>query len=230
MKKQGANWSYLQEKRKSSILVLSILILFTLNVKAQTFEVGAYAGAAYYLGDYNTSDHFKDSDLAYGGLLKYNINDRLSIGLSATQTTIVSDAANYNATFGQNEADLNLSLNELAITGEFNFFPYSTSEGNRLWTPYIFGGVGYFSSDYADDFSMPFGLGIKINPVNKIGLNLFWGARKTFTDKIDNIYAGNPSSINYTGYNYDWYIFYGLNITFAFQLKKDTGCRNLIRR
>ncbi len=226
MKKQWAN-CYLQEKRKSSKLIfgLFIMLLSFASVKAQTFEVGAFAGAAYYLGDLNTSDHFKNNDLAYGGLLKYNINDRLSIGLSATQANIAADATNYNATFTPSVADLNLTLNELALTGEFNFFPYSTSEGNRLWTPYIFGGVGYFSSDYTDSFSMPFGLGIKINPLNKIGLNLFWGARKTFTDELDNL-----ATINYKAYNYDWYIFYGLNITFAFQLKKDTGCRNLIRR
>ena len=72
-------------------------------------------------------------------------------------------------------------------------------------------------------FSAPFGLGFKASPFKRIGLNLFWSARKTFSDDIDNVV-----SIDYQGYNDDWYIFYGLNITFAFRLKKDNSCRNLI--
>jgi len=71
--------------------------------------------------------------------------------------------------------------------------------------------------------STPFGIGVKVSPLRRFGLGLFWGARKTFTDELDKVV-----SINYQSYNNDWYIFYGLNITFAFRLGKDTSCRNLI--
>ena len=95
---------------------------------------------------------------------------------------------------------------------------------HNIYTEAFFGGGAVFMSDNVSlGFSAPFGLGFKVSPLKRVGINLFWSARKTFSDLIDNV-----ESIDYKGYNGDWYVFYGLNITFAFRLKKDTSCRNLI--
>lgn len=217
MKRNRATQKYKHLQQKSKLLVLGIIsMLLLINTSsAQTLEVGAFGGGAYYLGDLSPSEfpsgHFDKNGPAYGGVLKYNLNQRLSVGISATQTNITLEPSN------------NIFINELAILGEVNFFPYSLSDGNNSWTPYIFGGVAYFISRHTspDKTSFPFGLGIKLSPFKKIGFNLFWGPRKTFTDNLDN----EPLSI---GLHNDWYVFYGLNITFAFRLKKDNNCRNII--
>jgi len=228
MNKNRATRKYFQMHWKSKLLIFSVVFMLFLSfhLKAQTFEAGAFVGGAYYLGDFNPGNHFVESDLAYGGVLKYNFNKRLSLGLSATQANISSDATDFNSEHFTTYPNLSTQIKELAITGDFNFFPYAIGDKNNIWTPYIFGGAAYFLSDNINSVSIPFGIGIKVSPIDKIGLNLFWGARKTFTDDLDNVTA--PTSTDYKGYNYDWYIFYGLNITFAFRLKKDTGCRNLI--
>lgn len=222
MKRTRVTMRYIHKQLKTNILILVVLFILipSFALKAQTFEAGIFAGAAYYLGDLNPQNHFVESNIAYGGLLKYNINQRFSLGLTATQATIKSDATNYNIEHGTFKPSLSAQINEFAFLGEVNFFPYEIDNRNNSWTPYLFGGAAYFLSDNSNSFSLPFGLGIKLTPFEKVGLNLFWGARKTFTDKLDNI-----ESIGYKGYNYDWYIFYGLNITFAFRLKKDNGCR-----
>lgn len=220
MKRNRATQKHKHLQQKSKLLILGVIsMLLLINTSsAQTLEVGAFGGGAYYLGDLSPSEfpsgHFDKYSPALGGVLKYNFNQRLSVGLSATQT---------NITLGAPVIDT-IQINELAISGEINFFPYSISDGNNSWTPYIFGGVAFFDSkhtDLKDQISFPFGIGIRVNPINKIGINLFWGPRKTFTDNLDN----EPLSI---GLHNDWYVFYGLNITFAFRLKKDNGCRNII--
>lgn len=222
MKRNRATTKYKHLQQKSKLLVLGIIsMLLLINTSsAQTLEVGAFGGGAYYLGDLSPNEfphgHFDKNGLAYGGVLKYNFNQRLSVGLSATYTEITLDDPIINT----------IEIYELAISGEINFFPYSLSDGNNSWTPYIFGGVAYFEpvTDYTkslrENISFPFGIGIRVNPINKIGVNLFWGPRKTLTDNLD-----DTDSL---GYHDDWYVFYGLNITFAFRLKKDNSCRNII--
>lgn len=94
-------------------------------------------------------------------------------------------------------------------------------------------------------FSIPFGIGVKINVAEKIGLSVEWGMRKTFTDYIDDVsttYAdpailnkGNASKTTATtladrsihrldntgrqrgnSQNKDWYCFSGIILSFAF--------------
>lgn len=194
---------------------------------AQTLEVGAFGGASYYLGDLNTQKHFIESQPAFGAVLKYNLNQRWAIGLAASQGRLTSDATDFNSTHPNNQvANLSTNLTELALLSELNFFPYAIGDRKNFWTPYVFAGLSAFSSSNTSlAMAAPFGLGFKFSPIRKIGLSLFWSARKTFTDNLDKVV-----SIDYQGYNGDWYFFYGLNITFAFRLQKDVSCRNLINR
>lgn len=203
-----------------------VLLFLSTKTNAQTLEVGPFIGGAYYLGDLNPQKHFIESNLAFGGILKYNLNQRWALSLSANQTTLKSDASNYNADHTAVPAsNLSTSLSELSLQGELNFFRYAVGDRKEFWTPYLFAGGSVFLANSVNSmaFSTPFGIGVKYSPFKKLGLNLFWGARKTFTDDLDQVV-----SIDYQGYNGDWYIFYGLNITFAFHLGKDNSCRNLI--
>jgi hypothetical protein len=205
-------------QRKSGFIVISIIttLLLSFTTNAQTFEAGAFGGAAYYLGDLNPKKHFTESDIAYGGVIKYNFNQRLGLGFTITQANIKSDATPASP--------LSIQINEFALMAEVNFFPYAINDRKNRWTPYIFGGGAVFVSDNTNSlFSLPFGIGLKTSPFKNVGLNLFWSARKTFTDDLDNVI-----SIDYQGYNGDWYIFYGLNLTFAIRLNKDNSCRNII--
>jgi hypothetical protein len=223
MKRIRVAQEYLKRLYKSSLLILGVIFLHlvSFNSNAQTFETGVFGGAAYYLGDLNPGNHFIESNIAYGGVLKYNFNKRLTLGVALTKTSIESSADTYNANHVSQD-DLSTNITDLALLGEINFFPYYIGERKNFWTPYVFGGGAAFLTVNKIEPSLPFGVGIKLSPFENIGLNLFWSARKTFTDDIDNVI-----SIDYQGYNDDWYIFYGLNITFAIHLRKDTDCRNL---
>jgi Domain of unknown function (DUF6089) len=109
-----------------------------------------------------------------------------------------------------------------------------------------------FSSDKTyslTQFSIPFGVGIKVNTSKRMGINLEWGLRKTFTDYLDDVsgkYAdpalllsekgfviaaladrslvkegGNNSGRQRGNINTkDWYAFAGVIITFKMKGKE----------
>ena len=63
------NQKYMQLQQKLIYLILGVNIMFFLPLvsSAQTLEIGAFGGAAYYLGDLNPQRHFTESNIAYGG-------------------------------------------------------------------------------------------------------------------------------------------------------------------
>ena len=62
------------------LLILSCLAVFV-QANAQfddpkTLEVGPHAGLSYYMGDLNPMKPFAQSQLQYGGLVRFNYNNR----------------------------------------------------------------------------------------------------------------------------------------------------------
>lgn len=145
-----------------------------------------------------------------------------------------------------------------------------------IMTPYIFAGVavyhfeplGYYQyrwyklqpigtegqgSSFSNEkpysltqFSIPFGVGVKVNTARRVGINFEWGLRRTFTDYLDDVsgkYAdsfllmsekgpiavaladksltqppgGNAGRQRGNSYTRDWYAFAGVMITFKFR-------------
>lgn len=98
-------------------------------------------------------------------------------------------------------------------------------------------------------FSIPFGVGVKVNTARRIGINLEWGLRSTFTDYLDDVsgkYAdpyllmsekgpvavaladksltqppdGNSGRQRGNSYTKDWYSFVGVMIAFKMRGKE----------
>lgn len=149
-----------------------------------------------------------------------------------------------------------------------------------LTSPYVFGGVAVyhfnpmgfyqykwynlqpigtegqgsaFSSEKTyslTQFSIPFGMGLKVNTARKVSINLEWGIRKTFTDYLDDVsgkYAdpgllasskgpiaaalsdksftqeggSNAGRQRGNSYTRDWYAFAGVLITFRMKGKEN---------
>ena len=66
------------------LLILSCLAVFS-QVKAQfndpkTLEIGPHVGASYYMGDLNPMYPFAQSRLQYGGLVRFNYDNRWTPG------------------------------------------------------------------------------------------------------------------------------------------------------
>ena len=190
-----------------------LLFLFLAPVtKAQDFEVGLAAGGSYYLGDLNPGTHFKNTQLAFGVLGRYNLSDRWTVRLSAMRGTVKgsSQSSEYmpsrNLVFESNVTDI-------SAVAEFNFFPFFTGSRRNGITPFIYGGVGvtFFNPmsggqalqplgtegqnvgyDGRKPYSLvqvniPFGVGGKLSLSKRFCLTLFWEMHKLFNDYLDDV-------------------------------------------
>ena len=129
------------------LLILVFSLGFVYSSFAQTWEVGGFAGSSGYMGDINPLKPYKFTDLAYGGLVKRNIDGYWSFKLSATQGKIRADDAKSSSA-QQRERNLNFysTLTEVSLQTEFNFFNYLPGilpmAGGRRYSPFLFTGVG----------------------------------------------------------------------------------------
>jgi hypothetical protein len=203
------------------ILPVLFLLLLSLGLKAQTWEVGAAVGGAGYMGDLNLNNPIKVSGISFGGFVQRNFDGYWAVKLNYTYGRI--SAADSNST-SQQFRDRNLSftttLSEVAALGEFNFFKYIPEAGKNKFTPYIY--AGFAAANYRPQttyngsvydlrlygtegekkpysnlaLSIPYGVGVKYNIVGKWTISANIGYRNTNTDYLDDVsgvYA-TPSS------------------------------------
>ncbi|MFK5855726.1 MAG: DUF6089 family protein [Bacteroidota bacterium] len=196
---------------KVIILVTTILTAGISN--AQTFEVGGFVGTSYYLGELNPGLPYNQTQLAYGGLLRYNVNSRWAVKFSYYRGKVQGSDATGGSVVNR-DLSFKSKINDFSLVAEFNFWEYFTGSKKSFFTPFIFGGISYFTfkpesidgvglqpigtegqnagfdgrSPYNQySFAIPFGFGIKYSITERLGLAFEWGMRKTFTDYIDDI-------------------------------------------
>jgi len=211
-------------------------------------ELGFYGGGSYYIGDINPRAHFKDAHTAGGVFFRYSPNYRFSYRFGLNYGEISGDDASSGEP-DQIERNLNFTskLYEFHMNTEFNFVEYRIGHKRYKFTFFIFAGMAGFhfnpisnteiplrelkSEGQSEPYpklqvSLPFGVGLKWNMGEKVGLGIEWGPRRTFTDYLDDIrstypeFAGsserNPAAVpgNMRGNpsTRDWYFYYGVTL------------------
>lgn len=232
-------------------LFLALSFVMPKNLSSQIIEVGATGGASYYIGDINPSKHFLQSELAYGGSLRYYQNLRWAFRLQYSRFNLTS-SDEVAAFRPERNLAFQSKVDDVAFIAEFNFFDYWTGSNRDIITPYIFAGVSFLSFNSTDfhgnalqpqhnegvayetySWSIPFGLGVKYSISKRFGATLEWRMHKAFTDYIDDIEGyyldkpevqrGNGNS-HVFGYNCDWYGILGLTISYRFNLPNKAVC------
>ncbi len=131
---------------KRFFLVAILTTVATALVHAQHFEAGVMLGGANYLGDLSNNSsnlYLKETKLAVGGLLRYNITDHFTARLSLNWARVAGSDANVNNDQFVRERNLSFrsSITELALTGEFNILGYQPYALYSPFSPYVFAGV-----------------------------------------------------------------------------------------
>lgn len=129
------------------LLILSCLAFF-MQANAQfddpkTLEVGPHVGLSYYMGDLNPTMPFAMAQLQYGGLVRFNYNNRWTFRFDYSRATVTADDTKLN---WRPERGLNFTsvINDFSLTAEFNFLEYYTGNPKKNVSPYIFGGISVF--------------------------------------------------------------------------------------
>ena len=129
------------------LLILSCLaVIFQANAQfddPKTLEVGPHVGVSYYMGDLNPMLPFAQSQLQYGGLVRFNYNNRWTFRFDYSRATVT---ASDEVIKWRPERGLNFTskINDFSLTAEFNFLEYYTGNPKKNVSPYIFGGISVF--------------------------------------------------------------------------------------
>lgn len=134
-------------RRLRFLLIISCLAVFS-QAKAQfddpmTLEVGPHVGVSYYMGDLNPMFPFMQAQLQYGGVVRFNYDNRWTFRFDYSRATV---KASDEVTGWRPERMLNFTttINDFSLVAEFNFLEYYTGNPKRNVSPYIFGGISVF--------------------------------------------------------------------------------------
>ena len=222
-------------------LFIVLFICACTSVGAQTYEIGVFAGGANNIGDVGRTNYVLPSDIAVGGLFKWNIAKRYAWRASMIYGKFTADDAKSSIASRQQRGFVaDNSILEASAGLEFNFVEYNLHRLGPAFTPYLYTGITYFRYNYNyfdagqmidigqkdGSFAIPMTVGAKLRLNQFLILGAEVGARYTFTDNLD---GSNPSKLNVSEqlgdlqfgniFSDDWYVFSGLTLTYTFGRK-----------
>ena len=226
--------------------IVVVLLCTCFSVSSQTYEVGVFAGGANYIGDVGRTTYILPSDIAFGGLFKWNKAKRYAWRASVIYGKFKADDSKSNDPSRQQRGYVaDNSILEASAGLEFNFVEYNLHKLGPAFTPYLYTGLTYFRYDYNyfdggqmlnvaqkdGSFAIPMTVGAKLRLNQFFILGAEIGARYTFTDNLD---GSNPTKLTVAQqlgdlqfgniFNDDWYVFSGLTLTYTFGRKPCMDC------
>lgn len=268
--------------------VMLLLFLSSFSLSAQTIDVGVFTGGAFYSGDLNENkldNYLQFLHSANGAFVRWN-HGLVSMKLGFNMAKLSGD--DQFGPYPERQLHFRTDLKELALTTQLNLIRWETSNYAAI-TPYLFGGVavfrfnpeaqydnkwielqpigtegqglpGYDEPYNLTQFAIPMGLGIKFEMSDRIALSFEFGARKLFTDYLDDIGGTSisyielsrgsgpevarisfpsvdPDKANEMGVlprgnssHKDWYYISGISITYSFDWTKSAIYTNSGKR
>ena len=153
-------------KRISKYFISTVFALFFFfHTYGQRNEIGLFFGTSYYLGDLNPSRQFAMNSIGIGGLYRFNINDHLALRANGFWGNVAGDDAiikyneNRNLHFRSN-------ILEVSVQGEVNFLQFAPGNLDTGYSPYIFGGGGFFRFNPQAEID---GRWVNLQPLNTEG-------------------------------------------------------------
>ncbi len=202
---------------KRYFVVISLFVfIIPLNAQRDS-DYGVFGGVSYYMGDINPEKFFYGPSPALGIIYRYNFHPRHALRTNFFYGSIRANDLDFNNNYQQTRAEsFNASIFEWAVQFEFNFLPYTTTGKWWDYSPYFALGAGLCLTS-GDKLTctpvIPISVGLKVNIYKNLGLELEYGARKTFYDNFDGL-TDNINSDHHTWtHNNDWYMFTGVTFT-----------------
>lgn len=177
------------------ILVFLSTFVF-LEISAQKLETGIAVGALNYKGDISPAFNVRFFRPAGSLFVRYNVGKAMSV-----RAELMGGMLTAHDKFSKDpfQKERNASFKSLVVEGdliaEYNFFNYQPSRHAVNWTPYVFGGFGYMAFNPStktgayrtSGLVIPFGVGAKYEFMRPWSVGVEIGARKTFTDYLDDL-------------------------------------------
>lgn len=128
------------------LFIVALLLLASFGAQSQVLfgktEIGFTIGGMNYIGDLNNQHVYDKPNLAFGGLVRYNFNERWSIRFDIDYGHIEGGNPDY---ISRRNLSFRSYIFEASLRMEFNFFPFSMRDDQFFWTPFLFCGLGFFT-------------------------------------------------------------------------------------
>ncbi|QHT69538.1 outer membrane beta-barrel protein [Rhodocytophaga rosea] len=196
---------------------------------AQRLEIGAGGGAMLYKGDLAPELIPKFARPGATIFLRHNPGKAISLKYSFSLGRIFADDRETDDNFAnQRNRFFNTRITELAATAEYNFLDYRSDKARKPWTPYLFGGIAVYKFDPVENLrpeykltqlALPFGVGFKYVLGGQWNLGIEFGARKIFTDYLDDLGGDLNTTNKFQNGNpndKDMYVFTTLTVSYTF--------------
>ena len=205
-----------------------------------TSELGFGLGAVNYKGEIAPKYRFSNNRPAAMVFYRRDISAPLTLRGNILLGTIGASDNYFDLPLNQfRQARLSGTLLEAAAGIEYNFLDYYDLRRRQRWTPYFFvQAAGFYASVNSKSdigaavpdgqvsqlvtqdnailsFSIPAGVGIKFALSHNWNLGAEIGARKTFTDQLDNLGEEQGRALANPNDN-DWYFYNGFSISYTF--------------
>lgn len=192
-------------------------------------EIGGGAGLMAYQGDMGGS-LTKGMQPMFALAGRYKWSPRSAVAANISWGKIKGDRTGTDTYYPNSELEaytFKSTVADLALTLEYNFWPYGTGREYRgavPLTPFIALGLGATYAKPADGKStmtaqLPLGLGVKYKIATRLNLTLQWTMHFTLSDKLDGV--EDPYTIKSSGMfkNTDSYSQLQLSLTYDFWQK-----------
>ncbi|QHJ08693.1 DUF6089 family protein [Hymenobacter busanensis] len=209
---------------------------FALHAQAQnTSEVGIGLGGLAYKGELSPEYRLSNNRPAVFAFYRKDISVPITLRanvaygmLRAADTNVTGENGNVLPLAAARQASMSGNLLELAGIAEYNFLDYRNRRDKVHFTPYVFVGVapflsrvrttgpqpGFTAANTMVGFAFPAGVGMKLALSRRWNLGIEAGARKAFTDMLDNVSEQSPAFAN--SHDQDWYYLGGLSVSYTF--------------
>ena len=138
------------------LLLVSIALGVPASLQAQDWEFGIFAGGSNYYGDLApfTPQMLKETKPAIGGLVRYNLSERIALRGNLTYGQISGDDANFNSNYKNNLRNLSFrsDILEVSFIGEFHLMKFDPSDRDKQTTIYGLAGFGIFNFNPQAEF------------------------------------------------------------------------------
>ena len=180
----------------------------------QNFHFSGRLGVASYQGDLKAKAiSLSQSKPMFSIGARYDLSEHIAARSYFTFTGLHADDKKGTSSMQQRNLNFKSKILDWEATAQYNFFNLN----DRWWTPYVFGGIGFFHfNPYTKDsaghktflkplstegegfmsgvknykltqFSIPFGFGAEYSLNEDMRVGLEFGYRKTFTDYLDDV-------------------------------------------
>lgn len=218
------------------LTIIIIAIIYSLSANGQTYEIGAYAGGANFIGDVGKTNYIAPNSVVAGGIFKWNRSPRHAWRFTLLAGSLEADDATSNESRrAQRGYNFSGRLIETSLGLEYTFWEFDMYESwSRPATPYLYTGLTYVNHSVfalnpsvnnvvergsAWNIAIPMVVGFKAAVSRHFILAVEVGARYTFADNLDGSAPGDQEYGNATFGNLnnnDWYMITGITLTYTF--------------